>query len=288
MIVSRSQRWRDRRDRFVPSTGLIDPRDYAVDVIHCTRQAKPFVQHHHYSASFPASRLSLGLFRNGVCGRSDLVGVATFSVPVNNASIVKHTGLQHYNQGADLGRLVLLDDVPGNAETFFLARAFRLLRREKPEILSIVSYADPMRRIAPCGRIIAPGHVGGIYRTMNAAYRGRTRPRVESFTPDGQIFSERAISKIRNGEVGHAYSVDELVRRGAPEPCVDDLSIWLRSLAESGFFTRRRHNGNHIYNFELTKAAKLASKHLPRLTYPVLDRQPCSDDVTALPLLLAA
>src|SRR3546814_3888996 len=83
---------------------------------------------------------------------------------MNNAAIVKHTGLTHFNSGAELGRLVLSDDVEGNGETFFLSRAFKLLRQEKPEIISILSYADPLRRIGPAGDVIMPGHVGRAYQ----------------------------------------------------------------------------------------------------------------------------
>lgn len=287
MITDRSQRWRDRRSMFLPAAGTIRPEEYSVDVIDCMKVAKPFILDHHYSGSFPASRASIGLFRNGTAGSSKLVGVATFSVPMNNAAIVKHTGLTHFNAGAELGRLVLTDEVEGNGETFFLSRAFKLLRKEKANIISILSYADPMRRIGPNGDIVMPGHVGRAYQCFGAKYRGRTKPRFEMVTPDGQIFSERAMSKIRNHETGIGYAIDELVRRGAPKPA-SDPKAWLAQLISKGFFSRRRHNGNHIYVFPLTTAAKLAGKLLPDLEYPILDRSPIGNDVTTLPLLKSA
>lgn len=286
MITDRSQRWRNRRAYYVPASTIIDPRDYAVDVINSYKTAKPFIEQHHYSQSISAPRLSLGLFRNGAAGTSDLVGVCVFSVPVNNASVPKHTGLTDPNKGCDLGRFCLLDEVPGNGESRFLSLAMRLLRQQKPDILSIVSYADPMKRIGDDGQILAPGHVGQIYQ-HGAHYRGRTKPRTMFFTPDGQIFAERALSKIKGGETGQGYAVDELVRRGAKKPMTDDLRGWLSQLKDSGFLIPRRHEGNHIYNFPLTKAAKLAQRNLPSLPYPILDRSPQGLDVTALPLLAA-
>ena len=69
MIVNRSQRWRDRRDHYVPASSEIDPTTLAVDVIDCMKTAKPWIEQHHYSGSFPASRLSLGLYQNGKGGR---------------------------------------------------------------------------------------------------------------------------------------------------------------------------------------------------------------------------
>lgn len=288
MITDRSQRWRERRDRYLPSSSVIDPSEYAVDVISCERQAKPFVETHHYSASFPASRLSVGLFRNGSGGRSELAGVCTFSVPVNSRSVPLRTGLGDMMDSADLGRLVLLDDVAGNGETWFLSRALKTLRREKPGVLSVISYADPVERHAPDGTVVKPGHIGQIYAVMGAAYRGRAKPRLETITPDGRCFNERKISKIRKREQGVEYSVDELVSLGAPRPTSDDLASWLASLYADGLLRKQRHPGNHVYVFELTKAAKIAGRALPREPYPILSRDAGSADVTALPLLLAA
>src|SRR3546814_1665623 len=103
MITDRSQRWRERRSMFVPAAGTINPEEFSVDIVDCMKTAKPFVVANHYSGSFPASRCSVGLFRNGRAGTSRLVGIATFSVPMNNAAIVKHTGLTHFNSGAEIG-----------------------------------------------------------------------------------------------------------------------------------------------------------------------------------------
>src|SRR3546814_14332126 len=109
---------------------------------------------------------------------------------MNKAAIVKHTGLTHFNSGAELGRLVLSDDVEGNGETFFLSRAFKLLRQEKPEIISILSYADPIRRIGPAGDVIMPGQVGRPSQCFGAAYRGRHKPPREQATTDEPIFHD--------------------------------------------------------------------------------------------------
>lgn len=289
MIVDRSQRWRDRRDAYVPNGSVIDPDQFGVDVIGCMREAKPFVTAHHYSGSFPASRLSVGLFRKDGVARSRLVGVATFSQPMNNGAVPKHAGLDDHLQGVELGRLVILDEVAGNGETWFLKRAFRALRREKSEIQAVLSYADPMIRVAADGSVIKPGHVGQLYAVMNAAYRGRATQRLETLTPDGQVFSDRDLSKIRRSETGHRYATAELISRGAPPASSDESPAeWLGRLYRDGFLSKRRNPGNHVYSFELTAAARLAGRALPRLAYPRLDRTIACGDATALPLLMAA
>jgi hypothetical protein len=282
---ARSQRWRERRAVYVPDLSVIDPREFAVDVI-ADRVARAFTVEHHYSGSHPVARLSLGLFRNGGGRASRLVGVATFSVPINDRAVARHTGLTDARCGADLGRFVLLDEVAGNGETWFLARAFRLLRQEKPQIEAVIAYSDPVARRGPDGVTTLPGHVGAIYRAFGrgVAYRGRATPRTEHLTPDGRPFSSRAASKIRNFESGCAYAVDELVRRGAQRPADADLRRWYDGLLASGFLRPRRHPGNHVYAFALTQAAKLAGRALPQAAFPQRSRAELPGDVTGLPL----
>lgn len=286
MITTRSQRWRDRRCRWVPGASEIDPARLSVDVIDTFSQAAPFVRQHHYTASMPVTRLSVGLFRNGGGGRSELVGVCVFAHPVNNASVPKSAGLADARTACDLGRLVLLDDTGGNAETWMLSRAFKLLRQEKPEIISVISYADPVRRTDETGQVFMPGHVGTLYSVMGSRYTGRSSPRTDLILPNGRPISSRAISKIRNAESGQRYAVDQLLLAGArARRTGEDGGAWLTDLERSGFLRRQKHPGNHVYLFPLTHAARIAARSVPNLAYPVLDRSPLAHDVTALPLL---
>lgn len=289
MLTTRTQRWRDRRCRWIPNATEIDPERLAVDVISTKRQAAPFVRAHHYTASMPVTRLSVGLFANGKGGRSELVGVCVFSHPVNNASVPKSAGLSDPRTACDLGRLVIHDSQGGNAETFMIARAFRLLRREKPEILSVISYADPVRRVDADGRLVLPGHIGLVYCAAGSQYSGRSSPRTDLILPDGQPISSRAISKIRNAECGQRYAMDALLAAGARPPHFgENRADWLADLERTGFLCRRRHPGCHTFLFPLTKAARIAARKVASLPYPVLDRAATQGDVTALPLLQLA
>lgn len=288
-MEERSQRWRDRRDRFVPNATFIDPAIHAVDVIDCYGLAKPFVERHHYSGSFPATRLSCGLFRNGAGGTSELVGVCSFAVPMNNAAIPLHTGLDDHLAGVDLGRLVLLDDVAANGESWFVSRAFRLLRREKPDILSVIAYSDPVRRISRDGAVVMPGHCGMVYQALSAECRGRSSARTDHILPNGRIISPRALSKIRSGDTGSAYASRQLTDAGASARKLGESpEAWIERLKADGSIQRRRHPGNIVYTFALTKAAKLAARGKPRIPYPLVDPGVQSGDVTILPLLQAA
>lgn len=289
MFTQRNQRWRDRRASFVPSATTIDPASLAVDVIDTRYEAAPFVLAHHYSATMPVCRLSVGLFRNGRGGRSELAGVCSFSVPINYASVPKSAGLKDRTAACDLGRLVLLDDVGGNGETYLMSRAFRLLRRERPEIVSVISYADPVRRVGADGEIFLPGHVGTLYAVMGSRYVGRSSPRSDLMLPSGRPLSSRALSKIRTNDCGHRYAAEQIAAAGgAARRFGESGADWLTRLERCGFLRRQRHPGNHIYLFPLTKAARIAARKIPTLSYPVLDRSCAEGDVTMLPLLARA
>jgi len=80
----------------------------------------------HYSGTFPAARLSIGLWGPGPA----LVGVAVFSIPMSVAVLPRWTGLDH-TEAVELGRFVCGPTVKFNGETWFLRRAFRILASEK-------------------------------------------------------------------------------------------------------------------------------------------------------------
>jgi hypothetical protein len=260
MLTPVVQRWRARRDLYRPAGETIDPRFYEVAAIPDDRTARAFVEANHYSGSFPAARFRFGLFWGGL-----LVGVAVFSMPMA-AAVLDRLPCPR-TAAVELGRFVLLDRVPGNGETWFLARCFELLRREGIE--GVVSFSDPMPRPRADGAVVFGGHVGTIYQAANAVYQGRTDRRTIYLLADGTIFSARAISKIRSRERGWRYASVQLARAGAaPLGEGDDARAWLATWLPR--LTRAtRHPGNHTYLFGLDRAVKRA---LPKSEpYPKLD-----------------
>src|SRR5262249_56211241 len=125
-------------------------------------------------------------------------------------------GIRDARDGLELGRFVLLNEVPGNGETWFLGRAFRFLRREG--FAGVVSFSDPCRRTNQRGEQVFGGHVGWIYQAHNAVYLGRGTPRTLKLLPDGSVLSPRAMQKVRSGERGVGYVVRLLCGFGAVEP----------------------------------------------------------------------
>lgn len=244
------KRWLRRQERWRSPGELFRAAPYSVDVI-AEGDAKRFVCEHHYSGSYPAGRLAVGLFGPG----PRLEGVSVFSEPSNPQVVPRYTGLSRA-RGAELGRFVCLPSVRYNGETWFLARAFRLLRLEKG-LDAVVSYADPLERTTAAGELTKPAHWGTIYQASNALYAGRSESRWLHLAPDGQVISPRALSKIRNQEKGHQYAERLLATLGADQrQWGEDHGAWLRRVLDRPPFRRVKHPGNFAYVFGLTTESK--------------------------------
>lgn len=259
------QRWNLGRESWRPAGELIDPSRYEVEAIP-ELVAKAFVVRHHYSGSYPAAVCRVGLYRRTLGHGRELVGCAVFSVPPQVRAISKWCGTP---AGIELGRFVLLDDVPGNGESWFLGRAFRVLEQEKPQLAAVLSYADPMQRRTASGRLVTPGHVGTIYQAFNGRHVGRSEARWHRFDRDGRIVSRRGLSKIRKDERGAGHAYAQLVRQGAPSrlPLESGEAYVVRAL-EEGPWLRLRHPGNLAYVWAIGAAKKRTRKAFdPALPY---------------------
>jgi len=261
MLIDVVQRWGDRRSSYRPAGEPIRTAEFEVERIAGDGVAKAFVLEHHYSASYPAARERFGLFRAGL-----LVGVAVFSVPAQPKALDVLPGDR--NESVELGRFVLLDDVPANGESWFLARCFEHLRRLG--YTGVVSFSDPVARSDAGGLVTFPGHVGTIYQATNAVYLGRTKAERRRLLPDGTVIHGRTLAKIRKRDKGWRYSAAKLEANGAATLAEHNdaeawLALWLPMLTRSF-----AHSGNHKYAWALRPRDR---RHLPvGQAYPKIDR----------------
>lgn len=246
------QRWTDRR----PAWQLADPADrfdaarYEVAPI-AEAAAKAFILTHHYSATYPAASRRFGLFRAG-----QLVGVAVYGIPAQAKVLTTALpDLQPYVESLELSRLVLLQQEPGNSESWFVARCHRALLGQG--VRGVVSFADPVPRVGADGRQLTPGHVGWIYQAGGARYTGRGTARTVTLLRDGSSLNERTKQKVRQQEQGHEYAERRLVDLGArPRQARQAPAVWLaEALAEVGA-VQLRHGGNHRYVFVLGRTQR--------------------------------
>jgi hypothetical protein len=155
-LFTYDKRWSRRRERWVTPEDHFLPAGYAVDVV-AEPLARDFVVREHYSGSFPAARLSVGLWGPGPV----LAGVAVFSVPMSESVLRRWTGGDHA-AAVELGRFVCAPSVKFNGETWFLRRCFRILGREKG-CRAVLSFADPLERRTAAGELTKGAHHGTVY-----------------------------------------------------------------------------------------------------------------------------
>lgn len=253
MLTPVCQRWRRHRSEYRPRGETIDTRRYDVAELTSDALAKAFVRQHHYARTCPPMRRRYGLYRG-----DELVGVAAYTVPMRGAVLDPLPR----DASLELGRLVLLDCVPANGESFFVAETFRRLRRSG--IAGVVSFSDPVERSDAAGARVFGGHIGTVYQALSATYAGRQRPKTIRLLPDGCAVSNRALQKIRSGHRGQRYAIEQLVAAGAEPPSrgrdpVAWLQEWLPRVTRT-----LRHGGNHKYYWALHRRAALP----PSRPYP--------------------
>ena len=128
---------------------------YEVAKISAT-MGKEFVKEHHYSHGIHNGPMCYGLF-DGM----DLLGVLAFANPCSENVCASVFGVELKRSVTELHRLVLLDEVPKNAESWFISRALKQLKKDRPDYLAVLSFADATQ-----------GHIGTIYQATNAIYSG--------------------------------------------------------------------------------------------------------------------
>jgi hypothetical protein len=227
-----------------------------------------FTARHHYAGKAGGYLANFGLYLG-----EQLVGIASLTNAGFERVLLKaFPKLVPYRESAELGRFVLTDEVPANAESWFLAEAFR--QAAALGFRGIVSHSDPVARFDAQGNQTMPGHIGTIYQASNATYTGRADGRTIWHLPTGRVFNEQEIGKIRQQKQGHEYS-EEVLRSFGASPRrrrESGLDYWRRARTEAGC-TSTRHPGNHRYQFALgdRRQRRSVSLGFGQLPYPKKD-----------------
>ena len=254
-----NQRWRNRRDSYRPASEVINTRAYEIAQTDSDRLVRDFIAQHHYLQTTPPARFRFCLYH-----REELIGVAVFGHPINDRSLTSTFGCTAL-EGVELSRLVLLDEVPSNGESFFAGYCLRKLKRMG--LAGVVTFSDPMPRITAAGDLVKVGHVGTVYQALNSRYLGRSSPRSLRLLPDGSVLNDRTIQKLRVGEPGTRAIREALARLELRLP-TGAVGPELTKLLDQHTRTVR-HPGNLKYAWAFSRAA---ARHLPPVApYPKLD-----------------
>lgn len=252
MIVDVSQRHTERRITWRAHRDVVSTR--ALDaVVVAPAVAKAFVEEHHYSGTCAPPAHPVCLYDRG-----ELVGSACFGplASMNAHRFVFPTLTP--TEGVTLGRFVLVQDVGFNAESWFIARCFELLRARG--VVGIESCADPRW-----------GHIGQIYQATNGRHVGLTNRSTIHLFDDGTELSNRTQGKARRGEIGRRYAIEQLVARGAAPPaCGEDMHEWTKRWRLE-LTRKQRHPGKYRYMWCLDRRRRREVLRVPAVAYPKLD-----------------
>jgi len=150
----------------------------AYDVGPAARREVDHLIYRHYLRRWPGVvTFVVGLFDQESIS---FIGAIVFALPPRETA-------KRYGVGVawELARLFIEDVTPKNAETWFMARAIKLVKKIHPEVDLLVSYSDT-----------SAGHTGTIYRAGNwipdgHTDQGRKSPRCD-YVANGKKYSRKA------------------------------------------------------------------------------------------------
>ncbi len=130
--------------------------------------AKKMVVKYHYSKLWTKCSVALALFYDTGKQHSffdeaeeKMIGVIVYGDPVGRASGESISSLIDRTEVYELTRLFIHDGYGNNIESWFISQSMNWLRKNKPQIRALVSYADPKQN-----------HPGTIYQATNWIYQG--------------------------------------------------------------------------------------------------------------------
>jgi len=158
-------------------------KQYVVEQTTFNSTVRTFLKKWHYSDYVNVqSKHTFCLFRNGKFGLPEMIGVCIYTRPAGPTAAQSYWP-QCPDKVLELRRLCLIDDTPKNAESFFIAKTIKWLKKNT-DWEFIVSYAD-------CEQ----GHEGIIYKASNFTYVGKTGTG-KKLEVDGKSFHIRTLSMI--------------------------------------------------------------------------------------------
>ena len=222
------------------------------------KTAKKMIVENHYSHLWTKCSVALGLFyetgnEHAFFDEAEekLIGVCVFGDPVGRSSGESISPLIDRTEVFELTRLFIFDGYGNNIESWFISQSMNWLRKNRPHIRALVSYADPKE-----------GHPGTIYQATNWIYQGIIGNTTWSFK-----FNEN--DRWKHGRTIFPYygtNDIEKIQRQVKEP------FWIR-----------KEPRKHRYIYLLT-SKKHRKKIMKNLKYPILD-YPKSRDFDELEVL---
>jgi hypothetical protein len=113
-----------------------------------------------------------------------LIGVIMFSTPISETARSIVFGPENKSRVIELHRMHIKWSAPKNTESWFISRALKLLKEDRPDIWAVITYADTTY-----------GHTGGIYKATNAYSAGMSASSLKYVDRYGRLHSARQNGK---------------------------------------------------------------------------------------------
>lgn len=131
--------------------------------------AKEIIVKNHYTHKWTLCRIAYGVFyKKGqtfdfIDSDEELIGCVVYGQPVGRSAASSLSDKLKISNVFELTRLFIFDGYGKNIESYVIAKTFKLLNLDFPEIKAIISYADGER-----------GHTGRIYQATGFLYQGNS------------------------------------------------------------------------------------------------------------------
>lgn len=136
--------------------------------------ASRMVSTYHYAQITPSIVIAIGMYVDDI-----LAGVITYGLPPNRNAL-GFCGEEYIPNGLELNRLFVFDWAGRNSESWLIGQSFKILQKERPNIMILISYADPMN-----------DHIGYIYQATNWVYTGVGGASKSDVIVNGEKISEK-------------------------------------------------------------------------------------------------
>jgi len=156
--------------------------------------ARQFVAKHHYSGKVvPNSQLHLGVFLE-----ERLHGVMQFGPSIDKRRMQGLVTGSKFENFCELNRMAFDDVLPKNSESRALSIAFRMIKKNVPQIKWVVSFADG----TVCGD-------GTIYRASGFVLTAINKNATLLRMPDGSVKANKSLNNAisKDGKYGSAIAI---------------------------------------------------------------------------------
>jgi hypothetical protein len=227
--------------------------------------AKDIIVKNHYSHKWSLCSVALGVFQKREADPDSffdddtekLIGCLVYGNPVGRSAAASISTDLDINEVYELVRLWIAD-VPNakNMESYCLGQSFHWLRKNRPEIKALLSYADN-----------EAGHTGIIYQSTNWLYQGNSSL---ALMPNYSL-------SLTGPDVGYQWIHSRTVSERWGSHNVDHLK---KQIGHT--FWRKKESSKHRYIYILAKGKEKQKliDNLKHKTYPYPKHDVHSDEIS--------